>query len=106
VLADGKSDRAFFSLLLVRGGGPDCGVKGNVARLTVSRAGLDVTPAFALGARLAAPAALTPGELVKLGVQPPRDLKLFSRLNFLTAFPPPGILILKNLLLGGRFGRA
>jgi hypothetical protein len=53
---------------LHRGSGAQGGVERQVVDLAVSGAGLNVAPAFAVGAREGTAAALIAGQLVELGI--------------------------------------
>ena len=91
------------ALLLVRSGGAQRGVKGQVVRFAIRRARLDITPTLALGAGARAFAALAAGDAVDRVLDFARGEDL-ANLDFLAAFPPVGADGIEYLLLGW-FGR-
>ncbi len=62
-----------LALKLVRGRGADCRIEGDVARAFVGWPGLDVAPAFLIGAGAGAPAGLAASEAVDLALDAPGD---------------------------------
>jgi hypothetical protein len=48
---------------------PQRGIEGDVLRLAAGRAGLDIAPALALGARVRALSSPLAGDLVELGIE-------------------------------------
>jgi hypothetical protein len=91
-------------MYLVRRGGPDCGIQGDIVGLAISRAGLNVAAALAVRVSMAAAAPLAACELVQRGIETARNLELLTRLGLLAAFPPMSILVLKGVL-ASRLGR-
>jgi hypothetical protein len=73
--------------VLMRGGGAQRCIEGDVGFLRAGRPGHDVAPAFAVGARLGAATALTPRQAIDLAFQTARgeDRPDF---DFVAPFPP------------------
>ena len=80
-----------------RGGGAQGGVKGQVIGFATRRAGLNVAPALAIGARPRALAALFSSEFVERGIKLAR-IKFFAGPDLLPAFPPIAFLVIGDLL--------
>ena len=105
---DGKRDLRLGALLcplnLHGRGGAKGGVEGEVARLAVRGAGLDIAPALALGARARTAAALFAGQFVEGGIELAR-LKSLAGLDLLPALPPVRVAVVGEGL-GLRLGLA
>ncbi len=102
---DGEGDPTplFLPADLVGRSGPQRGVKGDVRRDAVGRAGGDVAAALAVGARLGAAAAHAARDAVELALEPTR-LERLAGLDLLAAFPPVGLERI-NWRLRRRFGQ-
>lgn len=100
---DGKGQIPRIALNLVRGCGTDGGIEGDIGRFAVGWPSLDVTSPFAIGARLAAATALAARQFVQVGIKPPLNFELSSRLCLLAAFPPARRIIVLKLRLARQF---
>ncbi len=98
---DGKSHP--FPLLrpfLLEGGScPDGGIKCQVIGFPVSRAGLYIAPAFAVGVGARAPSRPFAVQLVQVGIQITRP-EGFADFDFLAPVPPIGIAYVEDTLPG------
>ncbi len=88
--------------LLVWRGGAECGIEGDVVAAVARRASLDVAPAFAFGAGLAAPPCLFARQPVERRIQFP-GRELAGGVNFLAALPPVRAPVVEDGLRS-RFG--
>jgi hypothetical protein len=80
---------------LVRGGGAQGGVEGDVVDLVPGRARLDVASALAVGARATAPPGAAARQAVQRGVEFTRR-ELLGRLDLFAALPPVGIALVED----------
>ena len=80
--------------------GPQRGIKGDVVVPAVGGTCLNVTPTFALGARLRTSPGPLPCQLVEGGIQFARR-KFRAGFDLFAALPPVGILVVENILRAG-----
>jgi hypothetical protein len=89
------------ALHLVRGCRAQRRVKGDVVCFFSGRAGLNVPPVLAIGTGTAAATPYFARQAVQRRIEIARD-ELLTRLDFLAAFPPVGVLrLLEYILLSG-----